>query len=85
MQAQERLLRRQDAISYNHDAFEKVHDDYVSGNRGSTPAEWKQFARKRGARDAGWSEGGGRRPGEVMSMNELTQREKERLLGLSDS
>ncbi len=40
-----RLLRRQDAISYNHDAFGKVRDGYVSNHRGSTPAEWKRFAR----------------------------------------
>ncbi len=40
-----RLLRRQDAISYNHDAYGKVQDDYVPSHRGSTPAEWKQFAR----------------------------------------
>ena len=43
-----RLLRRQDAISYNHDAFGKVRDGYVSSNRGSTPAEWKRFARSSG-------------------------------------
>ena len=41
-----RLLRRQDAISYNHDAFGKVAgDDYVSSHRASTLAEWKQYAR----------------------------------------
>ena len=40
-----RLLRRQDAISYNHDAYGKVRDNYVSEKRGSTPAQWKQFAR----------------------------------------
>ncbi len=43
-----RLLRRQDAISYNHDAFGKVRDDYVSSHRASTPAEWKQYARNSG-------------------------------------
>ena len=43
-----RLLRRQDAISYNHDAYGKVRDDYVPSHRGSTPAEWKQFARRDG-------------------------------------
>lgn len=43
-----RLLRRQDAISYNHDAFGKVRDDYVSSHRGSTPAQWKQYARSGG-------------------------------------
>ena len=42
------LLRRQDAISYNHDAFGKVRDDYVTSHRGSTPAEWKQYARNSG-------------------------------------
>ncbi len=40
-----RLLRRQDAISYNHDAYGKVQDDYVPSHRGSTSAQWKQFAR----------------------------------------
>ena len=43
-----RLLRRQDAISYNHDAFGKVRDGYVSSHRASTPAEWKQYARNSG-------------------------------------
>ena len=43
-----RLLLRQDAISYNRDAFGKVQDDYVTSHRGSTPAEWKQFARNGG-------------------------------------
>jgi len=33
-----RLLRRMDAISYDHDAFGRVRDDYVSHHRGSTPA-----------------------------------------------
>jgi hypothetical protein len=41
-----RLLRRMDAISYDHDAFGRVRDDYVSHHRGSTPAEWKKFARR---------------------------------------
>ncbi len=40
-----RLLRRQDAISYNHDAYGKVQDDYVPSHRGSTSVQWKQFAR----------------------------------------
>ncbi len=40
-----RLLRRQDAISYNHDAYGKVQDDYVPSHRGRTSAQWKQFAR----------------------------------------
>jgi len=35
-----------DAISYDHDAFGRVRDDYVSSHRGSTPAEWKKFARR---------------------------------------
>ena len=43
-----RLLRRQDAISYNHDAFGKVRDGYVSSHRASTAAEWKQYARNSG-------------------------------------
>lgn len=41
-----RLLRRMDAISYDHDAFGRVRDDYVSHHRGSTPSEWKKFARR---------------------------------------
>ena len=41
-----RLLRRMDAISYDHDAFGKVTGTYVSDHRGSTPAEWKKFSRK---------------------------------------
>ncbi|MCE5322394.1 minor capsid protein [bacterium] len=40
-----RLLRRMDAVSYNHDAFGKVKDDYVSSNRGSDSATWKNFSR----------------------------------------
>lgn len=43
-----RLLRRMDAVSYNHDAFGKVKDDYVSSNRGSDPATWKSFSRNSG-------------------------------------
>ncbi len=43
-----RMLRRMDAISYDHDAFGRVRDEYVSNHRGSTPAEWKQFARRGG-------------------------------------
>jgi SPP1 gp7 family putative phage head morphogenesis protein len=38
-----RLLRRMDAVSYNHDAYGKVRDDYVAKNRGSTPERWKEF------------------------------------------
>ena len=40
-----RLLRRMDAISYNHDAYGKVTDDYVSQHRGSDPKTWKSFSR----------------------------------------
>ena len=40
-----RLLRRMDAISYNHDAFGKVTDDYVPTHRGSDPKTWKTYAR----------------------------------------
>ncbi|HUT54386.1 MAG TPA: minor capsid protein [bacterium] len=43
-----RLLRRMDAISYDHDAYGKVVDDYVTQHRGSTPEDWKKFARKSG-------------------------------------
>jgi hypothetical protein len=43
-----RMLRRMDAISYDHDAFGRVRDEYVSNHRGSTPTEWKQFARRGG-------------------------------------
>jgi len=43
-----RMLRRMDAISYDHDAFGRVRDEYVSNHRGSTPEEWKQFARRGG-------------------------------------
>lgn len=41
-----RLLRRMDTISYDHDAFGRVRDDYVSNHRRSTPAELKKFARR---------------------------------------
>jgi hypothetical protein len=40
-----RLLRRTDAISYNHDAYGKVTDDYVVSHRGSDPKTWKTYAR----------------------------------------
>lgn len=43
-----RLLRRMDAVSYDHDAFGKVKDDYVSSNRGSDPTTWKSFSRNSG-------------------------------------
>lgn len=39
------LLRRMDAISYGHDSYGKVTDDYVTSNRGSDPATWKSFSR----------------------------------------
>jgi hypothetical protein len=39
------LLRRMDAISYGHDAYGKVKDDYVAQNRGSDPSTWKSFSR----------------------------------------
>ncbi|MHB1462031.1 MAG: minor capsid protein [Armatimonadota bacterium] len=42
------LLRRMDAISYGHDAFGKVKDDYVTQNRGSDPQAWKSFSSKSG-------------------------------------
>jgi hypothetical protein len=41
------LLRRMDAVSYDHDAFGRVTDSYVRRHRGSQPAEWKQFAQSR--------------------------------------
>ncbi|MBI2842696.1 MAG: minor capsid protein [Armatimonadetes bacterium] len=40
-----RLLRRMDAISYSHDAFGKVTEDYVPTHRGSDPKTWKTYAR----------------------------------------
>lgn len=40
-----RLLRRMDAISYNHDAYGKVTEDYVPTHRGSDPKTWKAYAR----------------------------------------
>ncbi|NLN75015.1 MAG: minor capsid protein [Armatimonadetes bacterium] len=43
-----RLLRRMDAISYSHDTYGKVTDDYVTSNRGSDPAAWKSFSRSSG-------------------------------------
>ena len=39
------LLRRMDAISYNHDCYGKVKDDFVSQNRGADPGTWKAFSR----------------------------------------
>ena len=43
-----RLLRRMDAVSYDHDAYGRVTDDYVASRRGSTPEDWKSFARQSG-------------------------------------
>ncbi len=40
------LLRRMDAVSYDHDAYGRVTDDYVASRRGSTPADWKRFAQR---------------------------------------
>ena len=40
-----RLLRRMDAISYNHDAFGRVTDTYVRDRRGSTPEQWRDYSR----------------------------------------
>ncbi len=42
------MLRRMDAISYNHDAYGKVVDNYVKNNRGSDIADWKQFSHNSG-------------------------------------
>lgn len=39
------LLRRMDAVSYDHDAYGRVTDNYVRSRRGSQPKDWKQFAR----------------------------------------
>ena len=43
-----RLLRRMDTISYGHDCYGKVKDDYVSQNRGADPKTWKSFSRSSG-------------------------------------
>jgi len=43
-----RLLRRMDAISYDHDAYGRVTDNYVLEHRGSDPKSWKGFSRKSG-------------------------------------
>lgn len=40
-----RLLRRMDAISYDHDAYGKVIDNYVVEHRGFDPKEWKRFSK----------------------------------------
>jgi SPP1 gp7 family putative phage head morphogenesis protein len=39
-----RMLRRMDAISYDHDAYGKVTEDYVPTHRGSDPKTWKTHA-----------------------------------------
>jgi SPP1 gp7 family putative phage head morphogenesis protein len=39
-----RLLRRMDAISYGNDHYGRVTENFVTDHRGSTPAEWKNFA-----------------------------------------
>ncbi len=39
------LLRRMDAISYNHDCYGKVKDDFVSQNRGADPGRGRAFSR----------------------------------------
>lgn len=38
------LLRRMDAVSYDHDAYGRTRDGYVESRRGSTPKDWKRFA-----------------------------------------
>ncbi|MHB1001458.1 MAG: phage head morphogenesis protein [Armatimonadota bacterium] len=43
-----RLLRRMDAISYDHDAYGKVIDDYVTQHRGFSPKEWKRYSQNSG-------------------------------------
>jgi SPP1 gp7 family putative phage head morphogenesis protein len=42
------MLRRMDAISYSHDAYGKVVDDYVRKNRGNNIDDWKKFSGKSG-------------------------------------
>jgi nitrogen regulatory protein PII-like uncharacterized protein len=37
-----------DAISYDHDAYGRVTDNYVVENRGFDPKEWKKFSRNSG-------------------------------------
>jgi hypothetical protein len=43
-----RLLRRMDAVSYNHDAYGRTRDGYVESNRGSRPEQWKEFSERSG-------------------------------------
>ena len=40
-----RLLRRQDAVSYSHDAYGKVTPEYIEKYRQSSVSYWKRFAR----------------------------------------
>ena len=42
------MLRRMDAISYDHDAYGKVIDDYVQRNRGASIEDWKRFSQRHG-------------------------------------
>ena len=42
------MLRRMDAISYDHDAYGKVIDDYVQRNRGTGVDDWKRFSQRHG-------------------------------------
>lgn len=39
-----RMLRRMDAISYNHDAYGKVVDEYVLQHRGANASTWKDYS-----------------------------------------
>jgi hypothetical protein len=39
-----RMLRRMDAVSYDHDAYGRVTDDYVRSRRGNRPDDWRRFA-----------------------------------------
>jgi len=40
-----RLLRRMDAVSFDHDAYGRVTDNYVVEHRGFDPKEWKRFSK----------------------------------------
>jgi hypothetical protein len=40
-----RLLRRMDAVSFDHDAYGRVTDSYVVEHRGFDPKEWKRFSK----------------------------------------
>jgi hypothetical protein len=39
-----KMLRRMDAVSYSHDAYGKVIDNYVHDHRGSSIVDWKKFS-----------------------------------------